>query len=145
MLDEETTHWTQQLVRTCPGVREVWLLGSRANGTARSDSDWDFLAFAAPTVDPCIRSRTDLHLPNIDLLLVDDPSGEFARAWGSPKTGSLTRWEWTRLSEAVAAYKSVRWIPEEDDSGATGQMDYLASEGFPCVAEEEYLAPIDAG
>lgn len=33
------------VMRVCPNITEIWLIGSRAAGTAKDDSDWDFLVF----------------------------------------------------------------------------------------------------
>jgi Polymerase beta, Nucleotidyltransferase len=41
-----TTEYVSALVSAYSAIREVWLYGSRANETARPDSDWDYLAFA---------------------------------------------------------------------------------------------------
>jgi predicted nucleotidyltransferase len=45
MLQHMTTQYVAELTATYPGIREVWLLGSRANGTATEASDWDYLVF----------------------------------------------------------------------------------------------------
>jgi predicted nucleotidyltransferase len=125
LINQDMARWLEQLTVVCPAIREVWLLGSRANGTARPDSDWDLLVFGAQAVRMCIESHSELHRSEIDLLLVDNSNGEFSRPWGPQKTGSLSRWEWKAVSEEVATYKSVKWIPDEDDPvpGAdTGEM-----------------------
>jgi predicted nucleotidyltransferase len=41
-----TGRYIRDLVAAYPAVKEVWLYGSRANGYADPDSDWDYLAFA---------------------------------------------------------------------------------------------------
>ena len=33
-----------EIGRAAPGLREIWLIGSRANGTAAPASDCDFIA-----------------------------------------------------------------------------------------------------
>ncbi len=40
-----TQQYVKELTGAYPGIREVWLLGSRANGTATEVSDWDYLVF----------------------------------------------------------------------------------------------------
>ena len=32
-----------QLIKAYPSIREIWLFGSRANGTATEESDWDYM------------------------------------------------------------------------------------------------------
>jgi len=125
LLNEDMVRWVEQLVTACPDIREVWILGSRANSKARADSDWDFLVFGTQAARPCIESSSHLHRFDVDLLLVDDPTGEFSRPWGISKTGSLSRWEWKALSDKVSTYKSVKWVPDEDDpvpGSNTGNM-----------------------
>jgi predicted nucleotidyltransferase len=40
-----TQQYVDELVRAYPSIREVWLLGSRANNCWTEKSDWDFLVF----------------------------------------------------------------------------------------------------
>ena len=40
-----TREYLAQLTEAYSNITEVWLFGSRANGTAHSESDWDYLAF----------------------------------------------------------------------------------------------------
>lgn len=44
--------WLAEVVRRHPGIAEVWLIGSRANGTETPESDWDFLVFPCCVVEP---------------------------------------------------------------------------------------------
>ena len=41
----EASEYILELVASSPSIREAWLFGSRAAGSARPESDWDFLAF----------------------------------------------------------------------------------------------------
>ncbi len=42
----------RDLVSTFPDIEEVWLLGSRAEGTETAASDWDLLVFSGDRVTP---------------------------------------------------------------------------------------------
>ncbi len=115
IITEDIHDWLDVLVKTCPGTREVWLIGSRASGCARGSSDWDFLWFASPLARSCLKSASNLHRNDVDCFAIDD-AGDFMTAWGSEKKGSLSSWEWQRLSETVASYLSIKWVPHEDDN-----------------------------
>lgn len=43
-------------------------LGSRANGTAKPDSDWDFLVMARSGVRGVLKAETSLHRADVDFL-----------------------------------------------------------------------------
>ena len=45
-------------------VAEVWLLGSRANGTAIASSDWDLFAFADEATFDALVKNHELHHPD---------------------------------------------------------------------------------
>ena len=62
---KEITAIIEEIARE-PATTAVWLLGSRANGTATTKSDWDVLVFSAVTsAEVCAASfwmpRADLH------------------------------------------------------------------------------------
>jgi hypothetical protein len=70
-----TTQYIDELVAKYPSIREVWLFGSRANGTAHAGSDWDYLVFGgddgllnALCQDVCFKR------PKIDLFIVATPT-----------------------------------------------------------------------
>jgi hypothetical protein len=87
-----TQEYVDEFAREHPSITEVWLFGSRANGTARHDSDWDYLAFtdSASTLNAVHRdARFDR--PNIDLFIAHGLTA--LRPWephnGTPKVLSL--------------------------------------------------------
>jgi hypothetical protein len=102
----EISGYISSLTRDHPGITELWLFGSRANNTARPDSDWDLLAFANPRTLDELGANTHYQQPDVDLLVVLD-GDEFREPWGdNPKRGWLTEWEWTRISATEASYTS---------------------------------------
>jgi predicted nucleotidyltransferase len=110
-------------------IASVWLLGSRANGIARPDSDWDFLVFAEAEAFAALQSDESFRLPNIDLLVTVDRDA-FQSPWPRldgrpPKSGRLKPgidridridglelkiddWGWRETSDRTAVYKGKR-------------------------------------
>lgn len=89
----------------------VWLIGSRANGTARKNSDWDLLVMGdAELLERLSRTAPT---PNVDLLVLFDGES-FASPWDSGsskvrKSGSLSDWAWRQTSESEAIYSGTKW------------------------------------
>ena len=63
-----TTEYVAQIVSAYPAIREVWLYGSRANGTEKVDSDWDYLAFADDDTLSDLSRDARFHRDEIDLV-----------------------------------------------------------------------------
>lgn len=89
----------------------VWLIGSRANRTATSKSDWDFVIFG----DKELLQELALlpQIQNVDVLVIFD-GDNFRSPWpkapnGEIKSGSLSRWKWVTLSETSATYEGTKW------------------------------------
>jgi predicted nucleotidyltransferase len=102
--------FVERVVERCPGLRSVWLIGSRANGTAHETSDWDFLAFGDAEVVACLRQSRELRRPDVDLLVVIN-GNDFENARGEKtKTGSLSLWEWSQSSDTEATYTEAKWV-----------------------------------
>src|SRR2546425_3288000 len=90
---------------------EAWLIGSRANQSAKATSDWDLLVFGSQTLLDALAKEAPI--PGLDLLVVFDGE-EFRSPWprqedGHYKTGRLRRWRWTKLSEDAAMYEGTKW------------------------------------
>jgi predicted nucleotidyltransferase len=66
---EEVDRWITILVCAAPGIREIWLFGSRAQGTETPKSDWDLLAFANSHTIIELSKRHDLAKAGIDLFV----------------------------------------------------------------------------
>ena len=68
-----TTEYVKKLVLAYPSIKQIWLIGSRANGTARADSDWDYLVFTddGHVLNALYRDKKRSS-PEIDVLLVVD-------------------------------------------------------------------------
>lgn len=107
-----------KLAQVYPGITEIWLIGSRANGNARIDSDWDLLMFADSETFLEITKRPEFKQPGVDLLVVYD-NLHFQEPWPEsadgyePKTGALRglgEWDWERISDVDATYTGTKVI-----------------------------------
>jgi len=78
-------------------INSIWLLGSRANGTNRKDSDWDFLIFADKMALNSLKENPSLKLKNVDMLLVYDKK-KFEDPWSSKK-GTLDNLEMETINK----------------------------------------------
>jgi Polymerase beta, Nucleotidyltransferase len=105
------------LVATHPGIREVWLFGSRANGTETNTSDWDYFAFADSATYEALQSDLRFRCDGIHLMLVTD--GErFENPWpsqGREERATLGDWQWKQTEPASATYWATHPPEAEGD------------------------------
>lgn len=116
------TDYLNALVSSYPGITAIWIFGSRANGTCRDDSDWDFLVFGDRSILDALRADETFRRPDIDLFVVYD-GNRFESPWhegDSSKRGRLNNsfelekgvyvygYRWRELSETEAVYISTR-------------------------------------
>jgi Polymerase beta, Nucleotidyltransferase len=114
-----TMAYVHQLVSKYSTITEVWLYGSRANGTARHDSDWDYLAFADDDTLLALSNDAGFNRPEVDLMIVTD-GVQFEKPWvdpGGKKTGSLAHdssgLAWRRVSFSETVYRSAKPDPTD--------------------------------
>lgn len=108
--------YIKKLTTAHPGIKSIWLLGSRANNSYRPDSDWDLLVFANQQIFYELKRRNTFYDDKIDLLVVFNDD-EFEKPWPDEKGakhGSLKSWEWVETSPQHATYKSVKYKNEDD-------------------------------
>lgn len=92
---------------------EIWLMGSRANGRERPDSDTDLLIFGPDGFLEEVRVR--LQQPtDIDCLVVYD-GDNYNDPW-QEKRGSLSQLRWNRIDSRAATYMGTMWVPDEESS-----------------------------
>jgi predicted nucleotidyltransferase len=134
MIPSEIAEYLHAVLNQATGVTEIWLIGSRANGTAAVRSDWDLLVFGGDEAHAHIKSAVGLHRDDVDLLVVD-ASGEFRKPWGDPKSGSLSSWEWKLVGPDSATYRGAKWIPDagaSDTQGGTLETPELVAQRIWC-------------
>jgi predicted nucleotidyltransferase len=114
----EIEAYVRGLIRLCPGISVVWLIGSRANGTATVTSDYDLLVFADEEVFESLRVNSDLQNAKVDLLVVLSNNGDFETPSGEKKKGNLGDWEWKEEFPNTATYESSKFMPDSPGSRA---------------------------
>ncbi len=112
------------ITKAFQGIREVWLIGSRANGEERPDSDWDFFVFTDEKTFRHMRKQPSFKRPDVDLLVVyndqnfEEPWPESSDKRPLPKRGSLDStapgWNWMQISDVCATYKATKDNSDED-------------------------------
>jgi predicted nucleotidyltransferase len=114
VLEESVEKYIKRLISAYPTILSVWLLGSRANGSYKPDSDWDLLVFGSQKVFDDLKLNQSFHHANMDLLVVYN-GNDFEKPWGEKqKRGSLTGWKWKALSETESTYRATKSIFGED-------------------------------
>jgi len=99
------------------GAHSVWLIGSRANDSAREGSDWDLLSFQ--NHDPI---ATKVRQTGVDVLCVG-PSGNVLPE-GKPVEFifRLSDLEWTEEEDGYACYTGKHFIEYSDKQGVDYDM-----------------------
>jgi len=105
-------------------ISQVWLFGSRANGTAKDSSDWDFFVFANANVLHALRCDRWFQRTDVDLLIVTDGDnfecpwersdfpGSFKRGHLMPRripnVGYALGFDWRFIDDVSAVYTITR-------------------------------------
>lgn len=108
-ISREVEKYMEALTTRFPEIQSCWLIGSRANGTSRLDSDWNLLVFADQEVFDELRKKTLFKRGIIKLFVVFDGEN-LEEPWpegDEPKKGSLASWEWNVISNNEATYKPL--------------------------------------
>lgn len=112
----ELEQYIKDLTGTYLNIQSIWLFGSRANGSATDNSDWDLLVFANNQVYQALQENTAFHNSNFDVLIVIESAGTFKKPWGRKKAGSLMSLEWKQHTNDTASYLSIKFIPDPHES-----------------------------
>ena len=105
--------YVAKIARAHPGIREIWLFGSRAKGLAHPKSDWNLFLFADEDTLQQLGKSLQFRRGDVQLLVVRD-GDEFREPWGNnPKQGYLSEWEWVKISDREAQYCGIKWAQEE--------------------------------
>jgi len=90
----------------------IWLIGSRANGTERTDSDWDFIVFVCDQLS----ERTARH-SQVDIIRVDQNGNYLLEGQSMELSGQFKTWQWREIGPGRAAY-TFRVNPEVKEGGS---------------------------
>lgn len=105
--------YVAKIAQAHPGIREIWLFGSRAKGHAHPKSDWNLFVFADDDTLQQIGKDLQFRRGDVQLLVVRD-GDEFRELWSNkPKQGYLSEWEWVKTSAREAQYCGIKWAQEE--------------------------------
>ena len=120
-ISDAIKHYFNELNSEFEQIREIWILGSRANNCAYDDSDWDILVFANSRVLTQLRQKEKFKQSskdlNIDLLVLYDED-HFEAPWTSLnwretrqiiKKGTLSEWNFKpdRSNPNIGHYKGT--------------------------------------
>ena len=77
-----TQEYIDRLVLSYPSITKIWLFGSRANGLAKPESDWDYLAFGDDaSVLHALHNDPQFNATGIDLMFVGPGVDEAIKPW----------------------------------------------------------------
>ena len=108
-------------------IESIWLIGSRANGTDLPTSDWDIVAFSGDQLLSDLSADKEIHLPEVDLLVVLSDLDTFERPWGESKSGSLSGWSWTQTGSDTATYIGTKWVPDQEEVAGGWELGEVVS------------------
>ena len=124
MNSDQIKDYVKRLVEAYPDIKSIWLFGTRANNSYRSDSDWDLFVFGNQRILDSLKENKTFNNDQIDLMVVFNDI-EFEKPWPDEKGvkhGTLKSWEWLEISSRDATYKSVKYI-NEDEGYKEGMLD----------------------
>jgi|SRR5579863_2976177 len=112
---EYVEEYVEYLTDAYPDVQEVWLFGSRANDTARPDSDWDLLVWSNEDhlLNKLCRNKQSRRA-GIDLFVVVDQlavqpwpadDGQPKQLWLDGRPGGLN---WQHVTSFEARYTETK-------------------------------------
>jgi hypothetical protein len=114
--------FTRRVLAACLDIRAVWWIDHAAAAPSPDAARQRLLAFADASVLRRLRMRDELHVPDIEVLVVVDGDA-FDSAWGpSAFSGSLARWAWRQATPSEAYYDESRWAQSGDGSRAVERV-----------------------
>ena len=128
-MDSGVTDYVCRLVNTFPEITEVWLSGSRANGTANGNSDWDLIGYSTSAAR---RRRRRLGYPKV-------PS--------DPKSPSLQHARCSRAAlmvEMVTRPASISWtaqrrLASKNARRHDGEQKFVACSSPPSLDSDRVI------
>ncbi|MDP3786738.1 MAG: nucleotidyltransferase domain-containing protein [Candidatus Omnitrophota bacterium] len=116
--------YINKLVEKHQDIKSIWLIGSRANGTEKEDSDWDLLVFATEETLHSLKNNKEFCKDEIDLLVVYN-GNDFQEPWtrdsrnNKCKSGNLKEWSWKKFTCIEAQYTIDAGFKEALRAGVT--------------------------
>ena len=106
-------------------IKSIWLIGSRANNSAREDSDWDLLVFVDEELSPVNRSDSRVDVIRVDTnekYLTDGKSADHINPFN---------WNWND-SENGEATHTKRVLPQVSGDGLIdlSLVKYVTEHGY---------------
>ena len=129
MITLEIERYCSELKGYFDSISNIWLIGSKANGGGKKDSDWDLLIFTSIPIYDLLRREPNFNHKDVDLILVDC-EGEFSRPFGEPIEGSLKNWQWEMISENIARYVGTKWVDNLDGDGSLTMGEIISIEQY---------------
>lgn len=147
-----TAEYVKGLVVSHPAIAEVWLIGSRADGSAQPNSDWDYLIIADQGTLESLSAKPEFNDTKVDLLVVYD-GDNFRKPWldgDREKHGSLSGWDWNQTSESEAHYRATKPRSNDDFYSWVSQgravRVYVRPKDLESAAQQDnHLRPVPAG
>lgn len=116
-LPSHVTEFIADLASLTSASVQVWLIGSRANGRARTDSDTDLLIFGPDGFIDKVRAKMQ-QPAETDCLIIYD--GDNYRDPWQDKTGSLSQLGWKQVDHTTATYVATKWVSDAESSDELG-------------------------
>ena len=128
-----------------PRITSIWLIGSRANGTATSNSDWDLLVFGSKDILKSLQTDSRFHADFGDLLLVYNGK-DFEEPWGGKlKSGSLPEWDWKEAGPNNATYRATRLIYDQNGKEEFNVKVFQLPSSSGLSVKNSYIALFSTG
>lgn len=90
----------------------IWLIGSRANGCERIDSDWDFIVFR----NDGIQERESRH-ENVDVVQVSSDCMCLREGERKNMSADFSKWYWREIKQGLANYTIRKTPPVGEGQG----------------------------
>jgi len=107
----DLAEFLDRFVRNFPQVQEIWLFGSRADGTSSEASDWDLLVLSGDSLTAEAVAAAN-HFRRDDYALFIARGNEFRCPWprskdGAIESGNFQNWKWRWYGD-TAEYVSAK-------------------------------------
>ena len=119
-LNTRFIEYIRYLVEHYPEISYIWLFGSRTNGRASKESDWDIMIFGNRSTAARMRCDPFTFRAKADVFIA--VKNAFRSVWpsvdGTKRSGTLVgkgSWRWRRIAPRYALYDGAQ-RPYDDQS-----------------------------